>query len=161
MPLNFEIYQPENPLHEQAVADVSDWSERSGSMLPLYKERIANFPLSVFGFKKVETASHAAVTKIEEGVAHIGGYVVNPGLREQGIGISTLWEIMRFAAVMPEDFDELEAYVNKSGISQFGTLGWSVEGKRVPMPPTGCDQILKISREAVLELGSTPQQMAL
>ncbi len=144
--IQFEQYNSEDMRHQAAIARFGAWSVLSASMLPLSQQRIANFPLSILGFSVDEDVplTHAAITRVNEGVAMIGGYVTNPDFRGIGLGLTALQELV---TVAPRQLDihTFQAYVNEAGLSQFRALGGQVVGRRPPPVFTECWHIVEFS----------------
>jgi hypothetical protein len=155
MRLIFEQYDNSQHLTDAsraAVNHVTIWSAESPNMKPLNARRMDDFRLSIFGFDESdEPVSHAAITSIEDGVAHIGGYVVNEQARGRGVGRKTLQAVTSWAIYeLGDEIESFEAYVNPSGLSQFTALGGQVVGER-EAPDTGCTAIVSISKHRIID----------
>lgn len=90
-PLNFEIFTSDNPEHYESALMLQSWSEGE-QMLPLSPEKLASHVIGMLAFQGAndskELVGYRAVTEIYENGQwyEIGGLVVAPELRGQGIG---------------------------------------------------------------------------
>lgn len=159
----FEIYKPGKTGHDEAIEKLYAWSEESGSMLPLTPGRVIKFPLSILGFSQdnYRPLTHAAITKVEDGVASIGGYIVCPDERGQGLGGASLKNLVAEAPHYIEGIKSFQAYVNPKGLSQFEAQGGKIIGTRQPPVPTGCCHVVEFAPVLLSAIDSAPREFNL
>lgn len=147
MNITFETFNPEDPGHVIAAHCLGDWSRTSKSMLTLDYEQMQSSAYSLLAFNGHSTvvpAGHIAVKTYEDGHAMVGGYVVNPYARGQGVGGALLGQLVETAGDVLPDMQTCIAYVNQFAISQFVKVGGVVLGGRDHEAPTGCNTVIDL-----------------
>lgn len=124
---------------ENLLQGVCNWSEHSGTMLPLNQESIRNHPLGMVALSPDgNITGYAAITTIYDGlVAEFGGLVVDPALRKQGIATALTQRVLQHASICMPDIEQIIAFANSKSLPLFQNLGGITIGERETLP-SGC-----------------------
>jgi ribosomal protein S18 acetylase RimI-like enzyme len=125
--MNIHFEQFNNDKHDQAVTEVSKWSSESQSMMSLRPAIFPELPYSILAFSESpqkKVLGHVAITSHEPPhISIVGGYVVNPEHRGEGVGLALLEHLIETAKEAIPDIGRCAAIANEQSVSQFMALG--------------------------------------
>lgn len=141
-----EQFNREREDHVMAAEVIENWSTQSQTMKPLSLDQIIASPFSVLALNDERSVlGHIAVTELKGYEAIVGGLIVGPEKRAQGIGHEL---VKYFVTEVPEKLPEVNryfAYANKLSVSLFLAAGGLLLENRFPREPNGCNQIVDLS----------------
>ncbi len=141
----FEKLDLNNPLHQEASKLIFDWSQASGSMLPVTVESIRTHPHAWLALgPRAVILGHIAVTDIQEGAAKVGALVVNPEFRQTGTGSGLINQLLDDVALLP-GVKACQTYANDDSKGLFSRAGGVVIGYRETAGQTGCHWIMSLT----------------
>ena len=148
MNYHFEKTDTTKLKHTMAAAYAGVWSIESRAMLPLSRDRLRNFPLSIFLFddnKYTPPLGHIGISQVEQGQAVVGGFVVDPNHRGEGLGYTMLKNLLSTVDAEIPGIETCTSNVNTETVELFVRAGGVVAGSRTPLAITGCNTIIDLS----------------
>jgi N-acetylglutamate synthase-like GNAT family acetyltransferase len=136
--MNIRKYQPHGPGNNEIESLLGTWS-RAAAMLELTPELLRAFSYSIVAHDQEQLLGHIAITELNEGVATIGGLVVDPAYRKQRVGLALTEHILKVAADFEPVLQTCHAYANEASLSLFLKAGGVLIGSREQLAPTGCN----------------------
>ena len=132
MKFSVQEFNPADPAHQESAAMAASWADQSGQMCSMNAETMAENTHDLHAIaENGRPLGHIAVTSLMEGQAIIGGFVVSPAHRGQGIGSMLVESIVDKLAEHPE-LAACQAYANDDSRDIFRRAGGRFAGFRDP-----------------------------
>ncbi len=132
MNLEIEPFSFKNPKHTAAIPQLTAWTGVEGEVLELNEQSINSHPYKLIAFDEdsQQLAGYVAVTaEFMPQMIKMGGWVVNPEFRRQGIGTVLAKQMLSDIPFCFPDAEIVTAVVNEVSKRKFESLGATAVGE--------------------------------